>query len=172
MEKFLGSSWRVLLALVIGLASWIAIRALLGGGVGATPTPAVFSAGRTLDDAIAESKSKGTPVVAFATADWCPPCQTMKRSTLLDTRVEAYLKGKTIPVYVDVDRDPKAAGRLGVTGIPATVIIAGDTVVARTSGLLSVDDYMSFVEAAVDLASRPDEVERLRRDRGGGDGPR
>jgi thioredoxin-like negative regulator of GroEL len=164
MEKFLGSSWRVLLALTIGLTAWIGVRALLGGG-GVAPKPAVFSAGRTLDEAIAESKAKGTPVVAFATADWCPPCQTMKRTTLLDTRVEAYLKGKTIPVYVDVTQDPKSAGRLGVSGIPATVIIAGDTVVARTSGMLSVDDYMSFVEAAVDLASRPQEVERLRAER-------
>jgi thioredoxin-like negative regulator of GroEL len=170
MERFLGSSWRVLLTLVIGLSGWILVRALLGGSVGVAPKPAVFAAARTLDEAIAESKRNGTPVLAFVTADWCPPCQTMKRTTLLDTRVEAYLKGKTIPVYVDVDVDPKSAGTLGVTGIPATVVISGDTVIARTSGALAVDDYMSFVEAAVDLASKPEEIERLRAERGSGGG--
>jgi hypothetical protein len=69
------------------------------------------------------------------------------------------------PVIAFATADRKAAERLGVTGIPATVIIAGDTVVSRISGVMSPSDYLSFLTASVDLANNPAEVERLRNDR-------
>ncbi|XVJ59198.1 MAG: thioredoxin family protein [Tepidisphaera sp.] len=164
MANLLRSSAPALLAIVGGLAVVSVLRTTLGGG-GVAPVPAAFESGLSLDEAISQGTASGRPVIAFATADWCPPCQTMKRSTLTDLNVEAFLKGRAISVYVDVDRDRKAAERLGVTGIPATVIIAGDTVVSRISGVMSPSDYLSFLTASVDLANNPAEVERLRNDR-------
>jgi thioredoxin-like negative regulator of GroEL len=129
---------------------------------GRVSKPPIFDRGLTLAQAIEESRRTGTPVVAFATADWCAPCQQMKKRTLRDPSVAGFLRARTIPVYVDIERDERAAALLQVTGIPATVILAGDTIIARSIGALEPVNYRSFLEAAVGTASSPDEVERLR----------
>lgn len=129
---------------------------------GKAPTPGVFDPAVTLAAAIEKSKATGEPIVAFATADWCGPCQVMKRETLVDTRVVNFLGSRAIPVYVNIDHDKAAAGMLRVTSIPTTVVIAGDTIVAKTSGVLTPEDYLSFLESAVDLAASPAEIEKLR----------
>lgn len=136
------------------------VAARLRGGPVARP-PA-FAGTLTLAEAIEEGTKKGLPVVAFATADWCPPCRAMKRETLLDPRVEAFLQLKTVPVYVNIDHDPAAAQRLNVMGIPATVVIRGSTIVAKTEGYLTAVNYLSFLESAVDLANSPEELEKLK----------
>ena len=165
MANSLRASAPVLFGLVGVLGIWVLIKTTIGGG-GVAPVPAAFEKGLTLDAAIAQSKTSGQPVVAFATADWCGPCQQMKRGALADARVEGFLRGRTLAVYVDVDVDRAAAGKLSVTGIPATVVIAGDTVVSRVSGVMSPVDYLSYLTAAVDLANNPAEVEKLRSERG------
>ena len=131
----------------------------LGGRVSRPP---IFDRGWTLEGAIEESRKTGRPVVAFATADWCDPCRQMKKGTLRDPRVAGFLRARALPVYVDIDRDEAAASLLKVTGIPATVILAGDTIVARSTGYLEPENYLGFLDAAVGAASDPGEVERLR----------
>ncbi len=165
MTNSLRASAPVLFGVVGVLGVWMILKTTVGGG-GVAPVPAVFDKSVTLEAAIAKSKASGQPVVAFATADWCPPCQQMKRGALVNAEVEGFLRGRTLAVYVDVDGDPEAAGKLSVTGIPATVVIAGDTVVARVSGVMSASDYLGFLRAAVDLANNPAEVEKLRGERG------
>lgn len=150
----------VVLGIIVAVGL-IALR-LRGGPV---PRPPAFAGTLTLAEAVERGKQKGTPVVAFATADWCPPCRAMKRETLIDPRVEAFLELKTIPVYVNIDHDPDAARRLSVMGIPATVVISGDTIVAKSEGYLTAVNYLSFLESAVDLANSPDELEKLKKQR-------
>ena len=71
---------------ILGIASAIIVAILLiqrlaGGGV--APTPEVFQGRSSLDAAISEAAKSDKVVFAFATADWCPPCQQMKRTLLI-----------------------------------------------------------------------------------------
>lgn len=147
------------LVLIVG----VGLAFILRGGSAARP-PA-FAGTLTLAEAIERGKQTGTPVVAFATADWCAPCKAMKRETLVDPKVETFLLHRTIPVYVNIDHDAEAAGRLKVMSIPATVVIAGDTIVAKSEGYLTAGNYLSFLESAVDLANSPGDLEKLKAER-------
>ena len=144
------------------LAAVPAILMLGRGGVAAIPP--VFDASLTLAAAMEQSRATGRPVAAFATADWCAPCQAMKRGPLRDPAVAAFLQVRTIPVYVNIEKDAAAAAVLRVTSVPTTLIIAGGTIISRSSGLVEAGNYLSFLEASVDLAGKPDEVEKLRRE--------
>lgn len=152
------------LAVIVGLAFCGALAALLILRGGPAPVPPAFAEGLTLDGAIATSVSTGKPVVAFATADWCGPCQVMKRSSLSDRAVDALLRDRALPVYVDVDKSPREASALRPTGLPTTFVLAGDTIVAQISGVMPAEDYAAWLGAAIDLAGNAQEVERIRRE--------
>lgn len=130
---------------VVMLGLFVAVR-LVGCSVEKAPVPAVFSDDLTLDAAMQQSASTGLPVLAVATADWCGPCQAYKRGALADERVAGVIRRRTIPVYVNIDEDPDAAQRLGVSSIPATYLIADGQVVGSFNGNRSADALIGWLE--------------------------
>ncbi len=154
--------WRPILSFGMVLAlSLMAYRTFVGG---VAAMPPVFEGAPTLAQALAaQAASPGSkPIFAFATADWCPPCQTMKRSTLIEPGVSAFIRDNTTPVYVNIDHDPAAANMLHPTrGIPATFVIVGNLIVAEFVGAFDAETYLHNLKAAVDLANSPDELARL-----------
>ncbi len=141
--------WPFLLVLVLGFAAIVVWMKRVA------PVPAVFEHGVTLAAAMETSKAEAKPVVAVLTADWCPPCQQYKRTTLANAEVAKRLEAETIPVYVDVDKDEASAGRLAelakqagfeIRGIPTTVVIADGRIVAHQSGALSKEDLFALIE--------------------------
>ena len=139
------SALLVAVAVIVGFAAIAVIR----GGTTPAPTPAVFSDGTTLEQAIAESERSGKPVYAVVTATWCGPCQHLKRTTLVEPEVASWIDEHTIPVYIDADEGRADAGRLGVTSIPATFILRGDKIVASTAGYMDANHYLAFLKNAV-----------------------
>lgn len=113
---------------------------------GAAPTPAMFEKSVSLDSAIATAETSGKPVFAVATADWCAPCQSYKRSALADERVQAWVNERAEPVFIDVDEDQQAAQRLGVRSIPATYLIRDGEVVSSFAGAASADSLLQWLE--------------------------
>ena len=103
--------------IVVALATF----AFLRGGV--APRPAAFEGTRDLAAALAASKESGKPVLAFVTADWCGPCQALKRGALIDPKVEAAIKSGTEAVYVDATGYNADAESLGVKSIPVLVVL-------------------------------------------------
>lgn len=135
-----------MLAIVAVLAT---IMLVCGSTTGTAEVPELFSQGHTLAQARVLSAETGKPILAFATADWCPPCQAMKRGTLTDPDLTAYLKEHTIPVYLDeaVAQDDIAA--LGTRAYPTTFIIVDGRTVATQEGGASATDYLRLVRTAI-----------------------
>lgn len=139
-----GVPWVLLLA-VAALAVVGGLRAMRGG---VAPVPAVFVGAVPLADAQAQSASSGKPVLVFATADWCVPCQRLKRGALSDPELAARIEAKTIAVYLDVtDGVPPEAAGLGIEGIPALIVLKDGRVVSRSVGLRSAAELKAWLDS-------------------------
>lgn len=90
------------------------------------------------------------PVVAVVTADWCGPCQELKRTTLSDERVVSLLADRSQPVMID-GTDTQVAmptlQQLGVRAFPSTVVLENGKPVAMLEGYADADKYLQWLEA-------------------------
>lgn len=155
-------AWRPLLS--FGMVLVLGVMAYRTFVVGSGKRPPVFENSPTLVGALSAQAAAGKgarPILAFATADWCGPCQLMKRSTFIEPAVVAFIGAHTTPVYVNIDHDPEAARMLSAKSIPATYVIMGDKIVAGFVGLMDAQTYLANITAAVDLAGNPQELEKL-----------
>jgi len=117
-------------------------------GLGTAPVPNVFAQGLSLQTAIDRGKAEKKPVFVFATADWCGPCQQMKRTVLSEPTVEQQIGRDFVPAYVDLEKQTDAAERLQVFSIPATLVLWDGKLVARMEGVIPHDSYQKWLEAA------------------------
>jgi len=128
-----------IVALLSGVYWWIGRPA---------PMPVFFGQSFSLDDAMALAEKDDKVVFAYATADWCAPCQQFKRGALSDKRVIDWMQANAVPVYIDIDDNPDDAIRLGVGPIPASFVIAERKIVDSTAGPRSADQFLAWLERA------------------------
>lgn len=114
-----------------------------GGGV--APVPPAFEGGLALAQASERARADGRPVLVFATADWCGPCQALKRGALLDAGVSAAIREGFVPVYLDVDANPADAQRLNVQSIPALIVLNAGQEAARLEGAVSTPQLSKWL---------------------------
>jgi len=110
--------------------------------------PPVLSGAPALGDAVAASMTTDRPLVVFATADRCAPCQQYKRDAMNDARVVVRLqKPGLLATHVEVDREPDAAKQyLGGLGIPMTYLMRDGAVVATLRGQRSAEDLLAWMD--------------------------
>ena len=134
---------------IILLAAVVLIRTVAGGG-GVAPVPDMFDSSLTFTEALERSELSDKPVFAFVTADWCGPCQTMKRGALADRRVADVVRTRTEPVYIDGDEHPDIVQSLGVRGFPTVVIIRDGKIVDGSSGVMTTPGLLAWLDGALE----------------------
>ena len=87
-----------------------------------------------------------TPVLVDFFAEWCGPCKMMQ-PILEDTSKK--LGGKVKILKVDVDRNPLAASRFQVRGVPTLVLFSKGEVVWRQSGVVPAHQLVQIIENTV-----------------------
>ena len=59
---------------------------------GPAEIPSIFSAKLSIEQASLKSENTGKPMLVLVTADWCPPCQALKKGALMDSKVTQWSK--------------------------------------------------------------------------------
>lgn len=114
--------------------------------------PAAFADGITFEQAVERSNETGKPILVLATADWCRPCQHLKRTTLSDERVEAAIRDRTIPVYLDLTEQSAAsaeaqvARQMNISSLPTMVLWRSEGEVARRVGVMPAVEMLAWLE--------------------------
>ena len=105
--------------------------------------------GKAIDfkGALAQSQKTGKPVLVDFWAEWCGPCQEMRRTTWKDPRVVAAMN-RYVFLEVDVDQNESLAGQYGVNGIPHLALLDSQGKVMKVSeGYLSADDLLAWLNS-------------------------
>lgn len=127
------------------LLQWPMLKGLYYRAAG-SPAPAPSIPWRTdLSDALAEARRTSKQVLVDFSADWCPPCVTMKHDVWPDSAVGRSLAKGYVPLLVDVDRNGAVADRFDVRGIPTVLVLDVEGRVVRQASLLSVRSAAAMV---------------------------
>ena len=135
-----------LLIVVFGLA-------FIGGLRGMRSEPMKIKFAPSASAAFAQAKEEGKVVMIDFNADWCAPCQVMKKEAFTDASVAALLED-VVPVGINVDRpgaDSEWLERQGQLALPTVVFYQADgTEIGRTVGYGGVESFKSEIERVLD----------------------
>ena len=70
----------------------------------------------------------------------------MKHDTWTDMGVERAVSASTVPLLMDIDKDPATASRYGIESIPTVVLLDGNGQVLRTAGFLPPSGVLGFLK--------------------------
>lgn len=87
--------------------------------------------------------ASAVPVVVDFYADWCGPCRMM--APALDEFARART-GEVLVFKLDTDRNPLAAERFGIRGIPTLVAFRGGAEVRRHTGMADARVLAALVD--------------------------
>ncbi len=103
-----------------------------------------------VNDALAEAKELGKPVILYWGAVWCPPCNQMKASLFKDPAFIAET-GNFVPVYLDGDTEgaQRWGERFGISGYPTVIILRPDgTEITRISSATMANELPELLAVA------------------------
>lgn len=128
--------------LAFGLAAMLAIvgisRSL--GGEEIIPWRTEFAAAQR------ESQQNSKPLMLYFTADWCGPCQQMKRTVWADKEVDQALQA-FVPMRIDIDLNPELAMEYQIESIPQMLVLNTDGSIARRNdfGSQTSAEFLSWL---------------------------
>lgn len=97
-----------------------------------------------VDDAFAEARETGKPVMLYWGAKWCPPCNQLKSTVFKDPKFIAETRNV---IAVHLDGDTAGAQRWGerfaISGYPTVIVLRADgSEIARLSGSAHFADVL------------------------------
>lgn len=154
VHKKPGLGWGVAIALVILV--WAGAVVMRGGG-GEKVELLGWEAG--LEAGQAKAAEFDRPMVVMFTADWCRPCQILKREILTEPGVEEVLFTDFVPVTVDMTNAGRSDPRISeyrIDGYPTLIVLSPDgEEIQRVSGfgrgaVASTEAFQAWLESAND----------------------
>ena len=131
----------------LAVLGWMAALTACGGAAPQVPdgTPADVAARSLVADAAAEAGA-ARPIVVFATADWCEPCNELHHRFVDTAEGVAALKPAVVrEIDVDASTGHAVAAQWHVLGYPTTLVLrqtaAGLHEIGRIEGFDAVADY-------------------------------
>ena len=140
--------WVVLLALVIG--GLLTARQYMG------PSHAMADWKSDWEAGLQQAETTGKPMLVLFTADWCGPCQELKKDVLSDAQVAGRLRNEFTLVKVDLTEqggpNGQTAATYGVRGIPTLIRFnAKGEQVDRLSGGVPKDVLLRWLDGRATL---------------------
>jgi thioredoxin 1 len=87
-----------------------------------------------------------TPVLVDFFATWCGPCKTLQ--PILE-ETSRQMAGKVKIVKVDVDKNPLAASKFQVRGVPTMILFHKGKSLWRQSGVVPTHQLVQILKSAV-----------------------
>lgn len=95
---------------------------------------------KSFKDIISDSK----PTLVDFFAEWCGPCKTLK-PILEDVKTE--IGSKASIIEVDVDKNPDAAQKFQIRGVPTMIIFKNGKPFWRQSGVLPKNEIVRILKS-------------------------
>jgi len=103
----------------------------------------------SLEAAHSEAQSTQRLLWIQFTGSWCHFCQLMDRDSLIHPKVVRQSRDHFVPIKLQSDVHEELASRLGVTGLPATVLLTPrGEIVAKHEGYLDGETFLAFLDTA------------------------
>ena len=136
-----------LIILFTALIAFIIAPKLMNIIAGPAEIPGIFSAKLTIEQASLKSEVTGKPMLVLATADWCPPCQALKKGALADPKVIQWVNDNLIPVYLEDGVNQDQIRMLPVNSYPTTLIIKDGKILGQFTGNKSATKFLNRIKA-------------------------
>jgi thioredoxin 2 len=92
------------------------------------------------------ASTKGAALLVDVWAPWCGPCRSMAPQFAAAAQ---QLEPEVRLLKLNSEADPQAASALGVTGIPALLLIRNGREIARTAGAMPVGAIVDWTRRAL-----------------------
>jgi thioredoxin-related protein/YHS domain-containing protein len=135
----------------LGLVGWLAI----GCGSVLAMVPSAIPWRSDLRRAEAEARAQDRLLWVQFTGSWCPNCVRLEREAFRHPMVVGHARNFFVPVKLQSEEHEDLVVRFGLTGIPATILVAPTgEVVARHEGYVDPATFHAFLEKALVRSGR------------------
>src|SRR2546423_1430235 len=101
-----------------------------------------------------EAQSANKPLLLDFTAEWCEPCQQMRRTVFADRDVQIAIMRSFVPVQVDIDRSPALAQQYRIDAVPTYKIVTdAGMVLKEQTGAMTSEAFLEWLNAPAGAAS-------------------